>query len=63
MDKPKNPYADPHWNDDGPVSGQEAAIWEEGFQEGVIWAALQNEPILKGGSDGNSGLDTPTVHP
>jgi len=26
----KNPYTDPHWNDDGEISGREADIFEEG---------------------------------
>ena len=26
----KNPYSDPHWNDDGEVSGMEEGIYEAG---------------------------------
>jgi len=40
-DKPVNRYKDPHWNDDGPVSGLEDQIWEEGWAAHEAWLIKQ----------------------
>ncbi len=39
----KNPYLNPHWNDDGEVSGMEADIREEGADD--ILKSL--EPLIR----------------
>jgi len=55
----KNPYSDPHWNDDGEVSGMEEGIYESGADDmrvGIIEeikGMLLPYPLREDTSNGN----------